>query len=458
MSNLKYDKTGRLLFTKEMKKDYTLLMPTMLPIHFGFFDEIFKLHGYNTVLLDTTGQDIIEEGLRSVHNDFCYPALLTTGQLLHALKSGKYDMNKTALVMSQTGGGCRASNYIHIIRKALKNQHLEHVPVISFNLVGLEKNPGFKMTPKIITQLTYAVIYGDLLMWLSNQTRPYEKNQGDTDKLLAHWMDIIKKDIQKSKSFLPKAANEKFIQIVKDFQAIERSGEEKIKVGVVGEIYIKYAALGNNNLEQFLHSEDTEVVIPPLLDFALYSLNNVLVDHRIYHKGSFKAAVVKVIFRLVYALQAKVHQAIIDHSSFRPMQSFEHIKELVKGYVDTGNKMGEGWLLTAEMLELIDSGIDNIICTQPFGCLPNHIVGKGMIRRIKQNHTNANIVAIDFDPGATKINQENRIKLMLATARRNMTAQTAANALLMRKNRGIKHVPAQNLTRGTRLKNGKKII
>ncbi len=420
MATLQYDKTGRLLFTKEMKNEYTLLMPMMLPIHFGFFEEIFRLHGYNAVILDTTGQDIIDEGLRSVHNDFCYPALLTTGQLLHALKSGEYDMNKTALVMSQTGGGCRASNYIHIIRKALKNQNLEHVPVISFNLVGMEKNPGFKMTPKIIAQLTYAVIYGDLLMWISNQTRPYEKNSGDTDRLLESWMRAIKREIQKSTSFLPKAANEKFIQIVRDFHAIERTTQDKIKVGIVGEIYIKYAALGNNNLEEFLHNEDVEVVMPPLLDFALYSLNNVLVDYRIYHKGYIKTTVVKWIFRFIYALQDKVNSAIANYSDFRPMQSFERIKELVKGYVDTGNKMGEGWLLTAEMLELIDAGIDNIICTQPFGCLPNHIVGKGMIRRIKQNHPESNIVAIDFDPGATKINQENRIKLMLATARRNM--------------------------------------
>jgi len=425
MATLRYDKTGRLLFTKEMKKEYTLLMPMMLPIHFGFFEEIFKLHGYRAVILDTTGQDIIDEGLRSVHNDFCYPALLTTGQLLHALKSGEYDINKTALVMSQTGGGCRASNYIHIIRKALKNQNLEHVPVISFNLVGIEKNPGFKITPKIVAQLTYAVVYGDLLMWLSNQTRPYEKNIGDTDKLLAHWMNAIKKEIRRSKSFLPKAANKKFIQIAKDFQAIDRTEEERIKVGVVGEIYIKYAALGNNNLEEFLHNEGVEVVMPPLLDFALYSLNNVIVDSRIYHKGYLRAAIVKWLFQFLYSLQDKVNTAITHHSDFRPMQSFERIKELVKGYVDTGNKMGEGWLLTAEMLELIDAGIYNIICTQPFGCLPNHIVGKGMIRRIKQNHPEANIVAIDFDPGATKINQENRIKLMLATARRNMQSHSA---------------------------------
>lgn len=204
-------------------------MPMMLPIHFGFFEEIFKLHGYRAVILDTTGQDIIDEGLRSVHNDFCYPALLTTGQLLHALKSGEYDINKTALVMSQTGGGCRASNYIHIIRKALKNQNLEHVPVISFNLVGIEKNPGFKMTPKIVAQLTYAVVYGDLLMWLSNQTRPYEKNIGDTDKLLAHWMNAIKKEIRRSKSFCRRPQIKNLFKSQKIFKPLTEPKKKGLK-------------------------------------------------------------------------------------------------------------------------------------------------------------------------------------------------------------------------------------
>jgi predicted nucleotide-binding protein (sugar kinase/HSP70/actin superfamily) len=420
MAQLKYNSNGRLLFTKEMKKDYTLLMPMMLPIHFGFLKNIFELHGFHAQLLDTTGHDVIEEGLKDVHNDICYPAILTTGQLMNALKSGKYDMNKTALIMSQTGGGCRASNYIHLIRKTLKNHHLNHIPVLSFNVVGLEKNPGFKMTPKMISQFFYAVMYGDILMWLSNQTRPYEAHEGDTQKMLDKWINDINEQMKSSKSFLPRKAKVNFDHIVQDFAAIELIPTSKVKVGIVGEIYIKYAALGNNNLEEFLHNEDVEVVVPALLDFLLYSLSNVITDYELYKTGYFKAKAVKLGFKVIYSLQNKVTTSIKTYSSFRPMQSFEHIKELAREYVSLGSKMGEGWLLTAEMLELIDSGVENIICTQPFGCLPNHIVGKGMIRAIKKNHPYSNIVAIDYDAGATKINQENRIKLMLSTARKNL--------------------------------------
>ena len=420
MAQLKYNSNGRLLFTKEMKKDYTLLMPMMLPIHFGFLKNIFELHGFHAQLLDTTGHDVIEEGLKDVHNDICYPAILTTGQLMNALKSGKYDMNKTALIMSQTGGGCRASNYIHLIRKTLKNHHLNHIPVLSFNVVGLEKNPGFKMTPKMISQFFYAVMYGDILMWLSNQTRPYEAHEGDTQKMLDKWINDINEQMKSSKSFLPRKAKVNFDHIVQDFAAIELIPTSKVKVGIVGEIYIKYAALGNNNLEEFLHNEDVEVVVPALLDFLLYSLSNVITDYELYKTGYFKAKIVKLGSKIIYSLQNKVTASIKTYSSFRPMQSFEHIKELAREYVSLGSKMGEGWLLTAEMLELIDSGVENIICTQPFGCLPNHIVGKGMIRAIKKNHPYSNIVAIDYDAGATKINQENRIKLMLSTARKNL--------------------------------------
>ncbi|MEL7570651.1 MAG: 2-hydroxyglutaryl-CoA dehydratase [Eubacteriaceae bacterium] len=424
MAELIYDKKGRLIFTKEMKKDYTLLMPMMLPIHFGFLQNVFHLHGYKAELLDTIGHEIIEEGLRDVHNDICYPALLTTGQLMHAIKSGKYDVHKTAFIMSQTGGGCRASNYIHLIRKTLKNHNMDYIPVISFNAVGLEKNPGFKMTLKMAVQFLYAVIYGDLLMWLSNQTKPYEVNTGDTQKVLDKWVEEINVQMKSSKNFLPKKAKKNFEGIVRDFAEIKLDMKPKVKVGVVGEIYIKYAALGNNNLEDFLHSEDAEVVVPSLLDFVLYAMYNTVHDYELYKVKFIMSKVMKFALNAIYSLQAKVTHSIKKHSTFRPMQKFEHIRSLVKGYVSTGNKMGEGWLLTAEMLELIDCGVDNIICTQPFGCLPNHVVGKGMIRKIKKNFPDSNIVAIDYDSGATKINQENRIKLMLSTAKKNLEKQT----------------------------------
>jgi predicted nucleotide-binding protein (sugar kinase/HSP70/actin superfamily) len=416
MAELKYDKNGRLLFTKEMKKEYTILMPMMLPIHFTLIKNGFQLEGYNIEMLETTHRGIVNEGLKNVHNDTCFPALLVIGQLIEALKSGKYDVNKTALIITQTGGGCRASNYIHLLRKALKRSGFENVPVISLNISGLESNAGFKMTYNLIRRLIYSLLYGDLIMLLANQTRPYEVEIGVTDKLIEFWIDKLTEEYKSPKNLKYKNILKNMRLIAEQFDSLPLRSEKKIKVGIVGEIYIKYAPLGNNNLEDFLVSEGVETVLPGILDFIIFKADNRVEDCKIYGGNPLK----RIFFNFVVNLLKKRQQELIDivnTTKFRAPENYSAIKESVRDYLGYGNKMGEGWLLTGEMLELINSGVENIVCAQPFGCLPNHVVGKGMFRKIKENHANSNIVAIDFDPGATRINQENRIKLMLANAK-----------------------------------------
>ncbi len=418
MAKLVYDKTGRLLFTKEMKKEYTLLIPQMLPIHFGMMRMCLQKHGYNCVTLDNMDQRAIADtGLKYVHNDTCYPALLVIGQLIDAVNSGKYDKDKLGLFITQTGGGCRASNYIHLLRKALKKAGMEQIPVISINLSGLEKNPGFKLTLPLILQLVFSIVYGDIIMLLANQCRPYEVNKGETDELVHKWEERLVAEFQKG-GFSMKKLRRNFDLIVADFAKIERIVTPRPRVGVVGEIYVKYSPLGNNNLEQFLQDEGAEVVVPGLVDFVIFKIYNRDADVDLYGGSKLKKLVVGALQKYVESCQQAMIDAVKKCPEFRAPSPFSHLKEKASEYLGMGNKMGEGWLLTAEMLELIEDGTNNIVCTQPFGCLPNHIVGKGMIRRLKDDYPSSNIVAIDYDPGATKINQENRIKLMLANAGR----------------------------------------
>ena len=417
MAELVYDKTGRLLFTKEMKKEYTILMPQMLPIHFGMFQKMLQLEGYNVVQLNNEGQAVVDEGLKYVHNDTCYPALLVIGQFLDAIRHGGYDPHKVALFITQTGGGCRASNYIHLLRKALKKAGMGYIPVISVSF-GLERNPGFKLTVSLIRKLIYAMMSGDLIMNVANQVRPYEVNPGETDSKVEEWKDRLINRFQQGKGMSRKQMRTVFREICDDFKAIpvEHFGS-KVKVGVVGEIYVKFSSLGNNQLERFLLSEGAEPVVPGLTDFIIFKIFNREVDVNIYGGPLLKKKVCQVFKGYVEACQQDMIDALKESRYFAAPGPFSRLHELVQGYLGEGCKMGEGWLLTAEMLELIHSGTPNIVCAQPFGCLPNHIVGKGMIRRLKDDYPDSNIVAIDYDPSATKINQENRIKLMLANGK-----------------------------------------
>ena len=410
------DNQNRVEFTREMKKEYTIITPNMAPIHFELIKNVLESFGYHVDLLRTTGREIVDEGLKYVHNDTCYPALLSIGQLMHALHSGKYDLHKVALIMTQTGGGCRASNYIHLLRKALEKAGLSFIPVISVNLSGLEKNPGFQLGLNTLRKAIFAMMYGDIIVQTANQVRPYEVKQGQTDETIEAVENWLLEGMNQGKGLSFKSMVENFDRIVAAFKEIPVAGEPKVRVGVVGEIYIKYSPLGNNNLEQFLLSEGAEPVVPGLTDFIIFKIYNREVDVNIYGGKWIKKKVCQIFKGYVEKCQ-KAMIAAMSKGGFRAPGTFEDLRRLIQGYLGEGNKMGEGWLLTAEMLELIHSGTPNIVCTQPFGCLPNHIVGKGMIRKLKDDYPFSNIVAIDYDPGATKINQENRIKLMLANAK-----------------------------------------
>ncbi|MBQ2766268.1 MAG: 2-hydroxyacyl-CoA dehydratase [Clostridia bacterium] len=416
----------RIEFTKEMKKDYTILVPNMLGTHFKLLMRVFKNEGYNVELLQNEGRSVVETGLKYVHNDTCYPALLVIGQMIDALKSGKYDLNKTALIITQTGGGCRASNYIHLLRKALANAGLGHIPVISLNISGLEKNSGFKLSIGLLRRLIAAMAYGDLLMLLSNQVRPYELIKGTTDALVDRWADTLTSLFANRKGFAKPDMRSYMQKIAADFAAIptERTSE-RVKVGIVGEIYVKFSSLANNHLEEFLASEGCEVMVPGLMSFILFKVDNRMEDIKLYGGSRVKFAVCKVLFDYLADMEKFMIDIINEQGIFKAPTAYDHLKSLVDGIIGYGSKMGEGWLLTAEMLELIENGYGNIVCAQPFGCLPNHIVGKGMIRRLRELHPESNIVPIDYDPGATRVNQENRIKLMLSVARENLAAKSA---------------------------------
>ena len=370
MAELVYDKTGRLLFTKEMKKEYTILMPQMLPIHFGMFQKMLQLEGYNVVQLNNEGQAVVDEGLKYVHNDTCYPALLVIGQFLDAIKHGGYDPHKVALFITQTGGGCRASNYIHLLRKALEKAGMGYIPVISISF-GLEKNPGFHLTIPLLHRLIYAMMYGDLIMNVANQVRPYEVNAGETDALVETWKNRLIDRFQLGKGMSRKQMQAGFKEICDAFKAVpvENFGS-KVRVGVVGEIYVKFSSLGNNQLEKFLLSEGAEPVVPGLTDFLIFKIFNREVDVNIYGGKWIKKKVCQIFKGYVEQCQRDMIDALNNSHYFKAPGTFEDLHRLVHGYLGEGCKMGEGWLLTAEMLELIHSGTPNIVCAQPFGCLP----------------------------------------------------------------------------------------
>ncbi len=422
MAKLEYDKTGRLLFTKQMKDEYTILMPMMAPIHFNMLKNVFTHYGYKAVLLETNGPEIAQVGLKYVHNDTCYPALLVIGQFIHALQSGKYDVHSTALMITQTGGGCRASNYIHLLRKALKKAGFEFVPVISLNLSGLEKNSGFTLTIPMVRRLAAVLVYGYSLMLLRNQIQPYEVNKREAQRLVEKWVTELSKEFANGKGYAAKTIDENLDKIACSFTKIKVNLIPKVKVGVVGEIYVKYAALGNNDLERFLAEQGCEVNLPGIIGFMLFKVDNRLEDIKLYGGSKLKFKIVEALMNYLTGLETSLIAATKKYG-FLPPSSYQHTKSLVKNVIGYGSKMGEGWLLTAEMLELTETGYGNIVCTQPFGCLPNHINGKGMIRRIKSVDDRANIVAIDYDPGAPRVNQENRIKLMLAVAKENLNKE-----------------------------------
>jgi len=415
---------GRVEFTREMKEKYTILIPNMAPIHFTLIKNVFESYGYKMELLFNEGRAVVDAGLKYVHNDTCYPALLVIGQFIDALQSGKYDLDRTALMITQTGGGCRASNYIHLLRKALKKAGMGHIPVVSLSLNNMEKNSGFKFTLPMIRKVLAGLCYGDILMLLDNQVKPYEVNKGESAKLVKKWTSQLTAQLTRGRGLSSKDIDANFRKISAEFAAVKRCMTPKVKVGIVGEIYVKYSSLGNNRLEEFLASQDCEVMVPGIMGFMLFIVENHLNDIRLYGGSKIKMTVWNLMMKYMTSLENMMHAALRETGKFHVPASFEHVKELGKKVIGIGCKMGEGWLLTAEMMELAESGYGNIVCAQPFGCLPNHIVGKGMVRSIRRFYPTANIVPVDYDPGATKVNQENRIKLMLAVARERLEGRT----------------------------------
>ena len=410
---------NRVIFTKEMKKTYTLLAPTMLPMHFRLFQEVFRKNGYNMELLENEGRKAVDCGVKYVHNDACYPSICVIGQFIYALQSGKYDVNKVAVIYMQTGGGCRASNYVSLMRKAFARAGFPQVPIVTINIAGLEKHPGFKVTVPMYRDLLNCCLYADLMMTLRNQCRVREVKKGQTDALCDHWVKKLGKEIWDGKMKYSRV-KENMRRMAADFALIERKPERPVRVGIVGEIYVKYSPLGNNYLEEFLYKEGAEAVVPGLLDFMYYCVYNNRLDFELYGMRSDSRLIWKIVCDYFEKKKNDLNEIIRERGVFYGFSSYKHLLELAKEHhcVGMGMKMGEGWLLTSEMLELCEMGVSNIVCCQPFGCLPNHIVGKGMMRPIKARYPDANIVAIDFDPGASRINQENRLKLMMSNARK----------------------------------------
>lgn len=407
----------RKLFTEEMRKNYTLLVPQMSPIHFQYLEVALRESGYNAVVIPTVDKAAVDEGLKYVNNDACYPTLVTLGKMISALKSGEYDLDRTALIMSQTGGGCRASNYIALLRKALKDLGMEQIPVVSFNMVGLEANPGFKIDIDMGKRLIMAAVYGDLFQRLLYATRPYEGVPGSAEGIMKKYEEAIFQNCKDGKL----STYKKLIpQIVAEYDTLPLKNVKKAKVGVVGEILVKYHPDANNNIVDIIEKEGGEAVVLDLIDFFLYGMYSKKFN---YEKlsGSYKQYKVNELgITLIEWFRKPLRKALRQSKRFNEPSYIQHTAEEASQIVSIGNQCGEGWLLTGEMIELIKSGATNIACLQPFACLPNHVTGKGMMKAIRERFPEANIVAIDYDPGASNVNQLNRIKLMMSQAHKNM--------------------------------------
>ena len=410
---------NKVQFTEEMRKNYTILCPQMSPIHFDILESAFNACGYHFEVLSNDNRQCVDMGLKYVNNDACYPSLIVVGQIMDALLSGRYDLNRVAVIMTQTGGGCRATNYVGFIRRALEKAGMPQIPVISLNMAGIEKNPGFKLNLNLLTRAAYGAVFGDIFMRCVYRMRPYEKEPGSVNAVHQKWLKKCQ-DFVSARHLSFFTFRKMCRQIVADFDAVPITDTQKPRVGIVGEILVKFAPTANNHLVELLEAEGAEAVVPDLLDFMLYCFYNQI--YKADHLGmSKKAALIsKAGIDALEFLRGSAADALKKSKHFTPPVSIYHLVEYAKPIVSIGNQTGEGWFLTGEMVELIKSGVNNIVCTQPFGCLPNHVVGKGVIKALRSQYPLSNIVAIDYDPGASEVNQLNRIKLMLSTAQKNL--------------------------------------
>ncbi|MDR1136122.1 MAG: 2-hydroxyacyl-CoA dehydratase [Clostridiales Family XIII bacterium] len=411
-------KFERTVFTKAMKEEYTVLIPQMSPIHFQFLEPVINYCGYQAKLLPPVNTHAVDEGLKYINNDVCYPTIVSLGQVIAYLKSGECDLRRTAVFMSQTGGGCRASNYVALLRKALKQLKMDNIPVVSVNMAGLETNPGFKLTGGLITKALMALVFGDLLMRVLYATRPYEAEAGSADALAEHWTKLIREDIgvMRGRTF------KKYVKaMTEDFDALPLRDVKKPRIGVVGEILVKYHPVANNDIVNIIEKEGGEAVVLDLIDFFLYGMHSKEYNYK-YLSGNYKTMLGnKIAIKLVELYRKPAREALKNSKRFHEPLHIDELAKKAEQILSLGNQCGEGWLLTGEMVELLDSGVENIVCLQPFACLPNHITGKGMMKALRKYNPLANIAAIDYDPGASDVNQLNRIKLMMATAYKNLS-------------------------------------
>ena len=400
-------------FTKEMRGKHTIIAPQMSPIHFDIIEQAVRSCGYNLEVLPAIDSEAVEEGLKYVNNDACYPSIIVVGQIIHGLKSGKYDVNNTSVIITQTGGGCRATNYVGFLKKALKEAGFPQVPILSLNAVGLEKQPGFKITLPLINRAIMGMVYGDLFMRVLYATRPYEKVKESANALYKKWNEIAKEN---EKNGSKRTFNKNIKQIVKEFDELELLNIKKPKVGLVGEILVKFHPTANNNVVDIIEENGAEAVMPDLMDFFFYTAYDEDFKYKCLGESKVKRNIYMMVIEFLESYRKTMKKALNDSKRFHAPAHIKDLGKMASQILSLGNQTGEGWFLTGEMIELIESGTSNIICMQPFACLPNHVTGKGMIKALKEKYPESNIVAVDYDPGASEVNQLNRIKLMLSVA------------------------------------------
>lgn len=416
----RFEEPEKIVFTKEMRKKHTLLLPMLSPIHqSGLFDIALEASGYNVVCLPAMDREAINVGLKFVNNDSCYPAIISIGQLVEALQSGKYDLNNTSVMMSQTGGGCRATNYIPLLRKALNDAGFPQVPVVSVSLgnKGVESNPGFKYTLPMLKRIVVAILYGDLFERVVYRTRPYELEKGQIDALHEEWLKKVEGNVRNGSLT---HFNRNMKKIIKDFDTVPISNEVKPKVGVVGEILVKYSPTANNDIVRLLEAEGAEAVVPDLIGFMNYSLYNQIWKYDNMGMPKKNKNLAEMAIKLIEVVEKPMDKALRASERFTGIHSIYQLAEDASKILSIGNHTGEGWFLTGEMIDLLKTGVNNIVCMQPFGCLPNHVVGKGVIKELRHQYPKSNIAAIDYDPGVSIVNQLNRIRLMMATANKQL--------------------------------------
>lgn len=416
----RFEEPEKIVFTKEMRKKHTLLLPMLSPIHqSGLFDIALEASGYNVVCLPAMDREAINVGLKFVNNDSCYPAIISIGQLVEALQSGKYDLNNTSVMMSQTGGGCRATNYIPLLRKALNDAGFPQVPVVSVSLgnKGVESNPGFKYTLPMLKRIVVAILYGDLFERVVYRTRPYELEKGQIDALHEEWLKKVEGNVRNGSLT---QFNRSMKKIIKDFDTVPISNEVKPKVGVVGEILVKYSPIANNDIVRLLEAEGAEAVVPDLIGFMNYSLYNQIWKYDNMGMPKKNKNLAEMAIKLIEVVEKPMDKALRASERFTGIHSIYQLAEDASKILSIGNHTGEGWFLTGEMIDLLKTGVNNIVCMQPFGCLPNHVVGKGVIKELRHQYPKSNIAAIDYDPGVSIVNQLNRIRLMMATANKQL--------------------------------------